>query len=126
VKSITYSHYYGDWKHATCITGMKDPTDSVIFSIRVTEPGDYRLILEYACPAVSSKQEGVLGFNGKDYLFQTLHTSEYDSHQPLLFIRRNIAITTVASPGIYTLSIHPVRQGNELFKLKTVILEPVE
>jgi alpha-L-fucosidase len=58
-------------------------------------------------------------------LFRTLRTSEYDNKNPLLFIRHNIAVTTIGNPGIYTIAIRPLQAGKELFKLKNVILEPV-
>ena len=125
VKSITFSHYYGDWKHATCVTGQKMPADSADFQIRVTEAGDYKLILEYACPPESARQEGSVTVNGKEYLFRTLRTSEVERSAPLLFIKHAVAITTIIKPGIYSIVIHPMQQGKELFKLKTVILEPV-
>ncbi len=124
-KSITFSHYYGDWKHATCITGMSRPGDSVTFRMRITEPGDYKVILEYACSQESAKQEGRLAINGKEFFFRTLRTSEYEKSAPLMFIQHPVAIISVKVPGIYNLSICPQQQGNELFKLKTLLIEPV-
>lgn len=126
IKSLTYSHYYGDWKHATCITEMQSPGDTASFQIRITEPGDYKVILEYACPQESAKQEGSLELDGKKYLFRTLRTSEFDKAAPLMFIRHTIVTTKIEKPGTYKIVIHPYQQGKELFKLKTVILEPVE
>lgn len=125
-KSLTFSHYYGDWKHETCLVNMKSPEDSASFRLRITDPGDYRIILEYACPAESAKQEGGLHINGKEYLFRTLLTSEFDKSAPLMFIRHTVAITSVSKPGVYDLRIRPLKQGKELFKLKRIIAEPVQ
>jgi alpha-L-fucosidase len=125
-KSLTYSHYYGDWKHATCVTEMQSPQDTASFQIKVIEPGDYKVILEYACPQESAKQEGCLELDGKKYFFRTLRTSEFDKSSPLMFIKHPITITKITKPGIYTMTIHPYQQGKELFKLKTVIMEPVK
>jgi alpha-L-fucosidase len=124
-KSITFSHYYGDWKHATCIAGMQGPGDSAVFGMRVLEPGDYKVILEYACVAESGMQEGVVTVGDKDHYFRTLRTSEYDKHSPFLFIRHPVTIISVTKPGIYPLTVRPAREGKELFKLKSVILEPI-
>lgn len=126
VKSLTYSHYYGDWKHTTCITGLKTTNDSAVFKIRVTAPGDYKVELEYACPQESSRQEGKMAFNGKEYLFRTLRTSEFEKSAPLLFIPHAIAIISVERAGEYSLSISPVQNGKELFKLKSVLLVPIK
>jgi len=126
VKSITSSHYFGDWKHTTCVTNMAAPVDIATFTTRVTEPGDYKLILEYNCPPAQAGQEGVMNINDKDYQFQTLAVSDYDSHKPLLFIQQPVAITTVTKAGIYNISIRPLQQGKELFKLKTIWMEPVK
>jgi alpha-L-fucosidase len=126
VESLTYSHYYGDWKHATCVTGMQDKADTASLLLRITDPGDYRIILEYACIKENAGQEGSITFNNKEYFFRTLRTSEFEKSAPLLFIKHPVAITTITGPGIYTLSIHPLQDGKELFKLKTVLFEPIK
>lgn len=125
-KSLTFSHYFGDWKHENCVTGMRSVSDSVSFATRITHPGDYRVILEYACPQESAKQEGVLRVNGKSYLFRTLRTSEFEKGAPLMFIRHTVATISVEHPGPCSLSVAPLNNGRELFKLKRIILEPVK
>jgi alpha-L-fucosidase len=125
IKSITYSYYFGDWKHTTCLIDMATPEDGALFNTNITMPGDYKVTLEYACTPAQARQEGVMNLNGKNYQFETLPTSDYESHKPLLFIKQTIAITTIIKPGLYRLSIHPLHSGAELFKLKTVWLEPV-
>ncbi|WP_207535280.1 alpha-L-fucosidase [Desertivirga arenae] len=125
IKPLTYSHYYGDWKHATCVTGMKDPTDAASFTINIQDPGDYHIILEYACPQESAKQEGVLLVNDTRFLFRTLRSSEFDKSAPLMFIKHTIATSSFAKAGTYTLECRPLNKGKELFKLKTIVLEPV-
>ena len=126
IANLTYSHYFGDWKHATCVTEMGSPDDAATFQIRIADPGDYKVILEYACPQASANQEGILEITGKKYLFRTLHTSEFASNSPLLFIKHTVAIITIEKSGFYTITIRPFQQGKELFKLKTVILEPAK
>lgn len=126
IKSITSSHYFGDWKHNTCVINMGAPADIAIFKTRITEPGDYKITLEYACTPAQAGAEGVVNINGKDYQFQTLAVNDYDSHKPLLFIQQTVAIVSIVKAGIYHLAIHPLKQGNELFKLKTVWMDPVK
>ncbi|MFL9481457.1 alpha-L-fucosidase [Chitinophagaceae bacterium LWZ2-11] len=125
IKSITSSKYYGDWKHATCVTGMKNIGDSISFQINIQDPGDYKIILEYACTSESAKQEGAITLAGNTYYFRTLHTGEYIKSEPLLFIKHTVAVCSITKPGIYSIVIHPVQQGQELFKLKNVISEAV-
>jgi alpha-L-fucosidase len=124
--NLTFSHYFGDWKHATCVAGMESPEDLATFEVRILEPGDYKVILEYACSPESAKQEGILEMNGAKYLFRTLRTSGYEKSAPVLFIKHSITISKIENPGIYTIKIQPVQKGVELFKLKTVLLEPVK
>jgi alpha-L-fucosidase len=123
IKSLTYSHYYGDWKHTTCVTDIKDSTDEADFNIRVTAPGDYKVILEYSCSPESARQEGSMKINNQEFLFRTLRTSDFDKKAPLPFIKHTVATTTFTSAGIYKITIHSLQNGVELFKLKAVILE---
>ena len=126
IESLTYSHYFGDWKHATCVTGMKDSTDKATFNIRVINPGDYHIIVEYACPQASAKQEGSLTVNNQEFLFRTLRTSEYERSAPLMFIKHTIATMSFLKPGEYSIVIRPLQNGTELFKLKSIMIEPVK
>ncbi len=125
VKSLTYSHYFGDWKHAVCVTNMMGPGDEASFNIRITDAADYKVILEYACNAESARQEGSVLVNGAAYLFRTLRSSEFDKSNPLMFIQHAVAITAVDKPGLYTITVKPLQQGKELFKLKSIRLEPI-
>ncbi|ALL04862.1 alpha-L-fucosidase [Pedobacter sp. PACM 27299] len=127
MQTLTYSHYFGDWKHTTCITDMIKPTDQTAFQFNITSPGDYKVLLEYACPEASAKQEGIMEFDHKTYKFQTLRTSEFNSSRPLLFIKHPVATITVLKPGIYALNLRPeLNNTKELFKLKSVILQPIK
>ncbi len=125
IKSLTYSHYYGDWKHTTCITDMKDSTDEISFNLRISDPADYKIILEYACDPASAKQEGILYFNQQPIYFRTLKTGSFEKNAPLLFIKQVAGIVS-AKAGDAQLRIRPAFNGKELFKLKSVIIEPVK
>ena len=126
IESLTYSHYFGDWKHTTCVTNLKDSIDAANFTIRVVEAGDYHVIAEYACPQESVKLEGSLKINNQEFLFRTLRTSEFDKSSPLMFIKHTIATTTFSKPGEYAIAIHPLQNGKELFKLKSIVLQPIK
>lgn len=125
VQTLTYSHYYGDWKHTTCVTDIKKPGDAAEFSVRFISPGDYRLILEYACSKASAGQEGYLEVNGQKFFFRALYTGEFDHKAPFMFITHPVALLTVKKPGIYRIDVKPYKQGEELFKLKSIIAEPL-
>lgn len=131
IKSLTYSHYYGDWKHTTCVTDLTDTTDQAIFTVRFADKGDYRLVLEYSCGAQSAGQEGQLLIGGKTFWYRTLKTGEFNRKAPLMFIQHPVAIYTVDKPGVFKITIKPATNGTpskpskELFKLKSIIAVPI-
>ncbi|ADY52604.1 glycoside hydrolase family 29 (alpha-L-fucosidase) [Pseudopedobacter saltans DSM 12145] len=125
LKSLTYSHYYGDWKHTNCVVDAKNSGDEISFDIRVTKPGTYKIKLEYNCGTESALQEGVLTLNNTDFLFRTLKTGEFDRRAPLPLIQHSVATTTFDKEGLYKLNIRPLKDGKELFKLKSLIFEAV-
>lgn len=124
--SQTSSQYFGNWKHDTCVTGWTGPDDKAVFSVRFVEPGDYRLVLEYACQPASKGQEGTVRL-GRDALhFLTLPTGEYHRHQPIAFFRHPIGIVSVPAKGVQDVTVTPNRPCSELFWLRRLIVEPVE
>ncbi|WP_333863388.1 alpha-L-fucosidase, partial [Chitinophaga sp.] len=130
-KRMTHSYYFGDWKHATCAMNMRRPEDSISYRLRFTEPGDYKITLQYAADTSHEKREGIVemqphGGAQQDFRFQVLLTGKYDSHKPLIFIDQTIAVVTVKTPGEWNLRIRPDAPGNELFRLKQVIVEPLQ
>ncbi len=126
LKSITYSHYFGDWKHTTCAVNMKDSSDIAKFNLRFTHAGDYKIITEYSCPDTCSGQEAAIELNNGSYRFETLATSDYNSHRPLLFIKHPVADVSIEKAGEYVLKIHPLINGKELFFLKSIIIKPID
>ncbi|WP_317235259.1 alpha-L-fucosidase [Niabella ginsengisoli] len=126
VKKFTHSSYFGVWHHTTCVADMKSPEDSTSFAIRITEPGDYKLTLEYSCADEDSKQEGVLTIGGKKFMFETLRTAKHETWKPMLFIKHAVAIFSTDKPGLFNVTIRPYQKGKELFKLKSIIVEPIK
>ncbi|MHA4809502.1 alpha-L-fucosidase [Flavitalea flava] len=139
INTLTFSHYFGDWKHTPCVGNMKSPDDVIEFTVSISDPGDYKLFLEYSCPEENGRQEGVveIGQGGQigetvvnppgnqEYHFETLRTSAYSENEPLLFLKHPVAISSIKAPGLYTIRIHPLKNGKELFQLKALLLEPV-
>lgn len=103
----------------------KNSGDEISFDIRVTKPGTYKIKLEYNCGTESALQEGVLTLNNTDFLFRTLKTGEFDRRAPLPLIQHSVATTTFDKEGLYKLNIRPLKDGKELFKLKSLIFEAV-
>jgi alpha-L-fucosidase len=126
IARLTSSWYFGNWKHDTCIQNMQTPADTAAFSCRFLEPGDYRVILDYACPSEDKDREGLVDINGESLNFESLLTGEYNSHDPLLFIHHNIGIVTIKTPETITVSVHPKNDGTELFWLRRVSFEPIQ
>lgn len=125
LKSLTHSRYFGNWKHDTCAIKLSAPTDGADFSLRVREPGNYRVTLEYAAPLRVTGGEGVVRIGDAAMHFETLATGDYDSHEPLLFVRHSLGIVALTQPGDVTVSIRPKEKCTELFWLRRVIFEPV-
>lgn len=130
-KSLTHSYYFGDWKHAMCIVNQQTTADSISYKLRFTEPGDYKVVLQYAADTANERREGLLelrpaGQAAQSYPFQVLLTGKHDTHKPLLFIDQAVAVITVPAPGEWTLQVRPAKDGKELFRLKQVLLEPLK
>jgi alpha-L-fucosidase len=125
IGKLTFAHYFGDWKHITCAADMKTPGDSIAFKARIINGGYYKLSLDYACAAESSNQDGIVAVNGQDYYFQTLNTVPQYNYGPMMVRKHAIAVVKLPV-GVYPITIRPAQEGKELFKLKDVMLEPVE
>lgn len=126
VSNLTFSHYFGDWKHVTCLQGLSDPQDQATFQLRVMEPGYYKLSLEYANAKSNGQQEGLVQLDHQTYHFRTLPTiASYGGEDLIPFIKHDVAIVHIPKAGPYTLSLQATSAGKELFKLKQLHLTPV-
>ena len=127
LNSLVSSHYFGNWKHDTCAQKMESPNDRVEFTFRFLEPGDYRVILDYACLLASKDREGIVQVGTQSLAFQSLLTAgaPATTHDPLLFIRHSVGIVTIDRPGIVPVSVYPKDPGAELFWLRRILVEPV-
>tara|TARA_Y100000385_G_scaffold289642_1_gene359761 strand:- start:854 stop:2671 length:1818 start_codon:yes stop_codon:yes gene_type:complete len=123
-------HYFGDWKNYQTLEGMESPEDFVIWSLRVTQPGSYRLLLNYSAGATQADQEGVLTFNGTDYYFRVLETGDFTDpggfakRKPIMFIDHPVAVVQIDKPGHYQVSLRPAQAGEDLMMLRHLTIEP--
>lgn len=123
---VTYSHYFGDWKHDYVDTGLVDTADALRFRLQFLEAGDYRVRLDYACSHAMAGGEGLVAVAGQALHFVSLETGEYDSHKPLMFIDHSIGLISIPRPGSYTLTLRPDHSlPAELLWLRSVRLEPI-
>lgn len=120
------SWYFGNWKHMTCVVGQQGANDAASFPVRFAEAGDYRIELEYSCSASSENQNGVVTVGNQTLPFATLLTGNYDKSEPLVFIRHPIGVVRIAAPGTTRLTVRPTGGDAELFRLRRVVIEPVE
>lgn len=126
-KTITSSHYFGDWKHDNCAVNMKDTADAITFDLDIRQPGDYRIVLDYACSHASAGEEGIVQVADQQLYFRSLETGEYNSHKPLMFIQHKTGLVTIPAKGSYKLTVRPAGdKGHELFWLRNVIIKPIE
>lgn len=126
-KTITSSHYFGDWKHDNCVVNMQNTRDGLVFDLNIRQPGDYRIILDYACSHASAGEEGIVVVADQKLYFRSLETGEYDSHKPLMFIQHKTGLVSIPAKGSYKLTVHPAgNNGHELFWLRNVIIKPIE
>jgi alpha-L-fucosidase len=123
-------HYFGDWKNYQTLKGVESPEDSVSWTVRVLEPGSYRLVLTYSADAAQAEQEGVLNFAGTDYYFRVLETGSFSDpggfkmRKPIMFIDHPVAVVQVDKPGVYEISLRPDQPGPNLMMLTHVTIEP--
>jgi alpha-L-fucosidase len=126
VENVTFSHYFGDWKYATSIGQLRDSTDAATYRLHFNEPGDYKISLEYSADKKSEGKEGVLELNGQPSYFQVLYTGDRDVWKPALFIKHTVSVYSATASETVTLRLRPLQNGLELFKLKRILIEPID
>ncbi len=128
-KNLRYWLYFGQWKYFPTITGMKGPADVARWRLQVTEPGEYRVSLVYAADAHEAGQEGRLALAAsgmeQSMLFRVLETDAISTGKPALTVTHELGIMDFPE-GSTDLSIAPIQDGVNLFKIKKVVLDPVD
>ncbi|MGJ8561351.1 MAG: alpha-L-fucosidase [Litorimonas sp.] len=123
-------HYFGDWKYADSFRGLDSPGDAAIWPLRVMEPGEYRISATYAANADSAGQEGLLEVASQTIQFRVLRTSErtgkYELCDPLPTIDHDLGLVRFSKAGEYSLVLKPRADGDNLFTLTELKLQPVD
>lgn len=96
----------------------------------IIEPGEYKISLLYSADATEAGQEGqivVTAGNNDPHSrpFRVLETGEMSVARPVPTVKHDIGIVEFAT-GQATLSIPPLQDGENLFKIANVVLEPVD
>jgi alpha-L-fucosidase len=122
--------YFGDWKYYDWISGLKTPSDSATWSVRVLQPGEYRVTLSYAADETSVGKEGFIGTEESTIAFQVVQTMDKESgiasNRPLAVLDHHVGLISFAEAGNYNLVLKPRQSGENLFRLTKVTLEPVD
>lgn len=123
-EKLRHQTYFGVWKHFTSLKGLDGPGDEVVWPLRVTEPGAYRLSLEYSADGKQAGQEGVISTGSANFPFQVLETGTYDPLKPAPLVEHEIGVIEFATSGFHAIALKPVKASGDLFKLKSVKLTP--
>ncbi len=125
-----YWLYFGQWKYYPTVSGLKSRSDFVRWNLNVIEPGEYKVRLVYSADATEAGQEGQIvvtaGTNDpQSRRFRVLETGEMSVARPVPTVTHDIGIIELAA-GSATLAIAPLQDGENLFKIANVVLEPVD
>ena len=125
-----YWLYFGQWKYFPTVNKLKSRNDSVQWDLNVTEPGEYKVSLVYSADATEAGQEGqiLVAANTKDQQsrrFRVLETGKITVARPVPTVTHHIGIIEFVQ-GPTTLTITPLQDGKNLFKVLNVVLEPVD
>ena len=120
---IRWTEEFGDWKYASFIDGWKDQGDVVYWRFKITEPGFYRVLLDYSFTDAKGSSEGLIQMDGQELYFEALKTGDERHH----FRDHQIGVVNVETAGIKELSINPVAtdQTGEFIQLQRVKLIPL-
>ncbi|HEY4082621.1 MAG TPA: alpha-L-fucosidase [Burkholderiaceae bacterium] len=121
---VQYYHYFGDWKYFDTVTGLNNPESTVSWRLRVLEPGDYRIDIEYTADDESAGQEGLVTVADQQLRFQTLETGKTVESRPAPLFVHAIGVVTIKTPGVYPLTIRPAQTGHSLFTIKQALVTP--
>ena len=131
IRHYRSAHYFGDWKHDAVVAGLDNTQSEALWRVNVTEPGAYKISLNYSAGPEQAGQEGVVGIAGTEYFFKVLETGtpagsgDLSVQRPLLFMDHPVAVVTFDKAGIYDLTVKAdiLKDGQVLFRLRRVEIE---
>jgi alpha-L-fucosidase len=110
---------YGDWKHLPVLEGWQGPDDAAAWTVRVVEPGQFRVSLSYSRSGPAGR---VATLTAAD---QTLWIEAQNTGtEPRHLFTHTIGVLTFDRAGEHTLRLAPEDVGDELCKLEKLVLEP--
>jgi alpha-L-fucosidase len=124
LSGITSRSYFGLPVRFQSVKDLKSRADALSWQIRVTDPGDFHLSLEYAADSKQAGQQGSVTIGSQQRFFQVLETGVLDENRVFPQYAHSIGRVHFDNPGIYKVTIRPEQDGVNLFTLKRVILRP--
>lgn len=130
--------YFGRTNYFASLAGLLSSDNHVRWNVRVLEPGDYWIELEYAADRDQADREAVVRFAGRDFPFRVLETGAVDLYRVTPITRQELGLVSVAEPGTYQLELRPApttaggylltqrptHLNTELFTFKRLSLSP--
>jgi alpha-L-fucosidase len=125
-----YWLYFGQWKYYPTVNGLASQDDYMQWDLNIVEPGEYKISLVYSADSTESGQEGRISFlsndgSHKDMRFRVLETGEISRARSVPTVNHAIGIVDLAE-GASKLTIAPLQDGKNLFKIQSVVIEPVD
>ena len=120
IDKVRWMEEFGDWHHATFITGWMDSTDIVKWKFRVAEADRYWVVLDYSFHSDNRPAEGVITVAGQQLFFPTLPTGDKVQH----FREHRIGMVQIPKEGSYELSLKPIATPSGFVHVKGVTLIP--
>lgn len=102
--NIRWMEEFGDWKYAPVISGWGKSGDMAEWTVRFTQAGMYQITVDYSFTGDMYATEGLIRFGTHELYFQPVHTGDQSHH----FHSHRIGIAYVETPGIITITIHPI------------------
>ena len=112
---------FGNWKHEQRLDTWAEPDDAVEWPLRVVAPGSYRVTLTYSRSGKSGRQ-GRLDLAGQTLWFEAQNTGTEPRH----LLTHSLGVVSFPAGGPQVVRLAPAGIGDELFKLKQVVLEPFD
>ena len=120
IDKVRWMEEFGDWHHATFISGWMDSTDIVRWKFRVAEADRYWVVLDYSFHSDNRPVEGVITVAGQQLFFPTLPTGDKVQH----FREHRIGMVQIPKEGSYELSLKPIATPSGFVNVRGVTLIP--
>lgn len=121
------SLYFGVYRYFATIAGMKRASDTADWHVRVLQPGEYHLTIEYVAGADQAGREGVVEAGGKLLPFQVLETGPLRDREPIRYVTQSLGVVRFDAAGEHRIRLRPLGDGEApLFTMKALRVAPHE